>query len=74
MAPVRTSTRRNQNTQPAPTRPAVPDSDNDVVIPDLFLEPMMGLPLAMYIEKDVPDRDSLVDIITVSDAHPLGSC
>jgi hypothetical protein len=27
---------------------------------------MMGTPLQMYIEKDVADRDVLVDIITVS--------
>lgn len=71
MAPARTSTRRNQNSQPATTRPAVPDNDNEVVNPDLFLEPMMGTPLAMYIEKDVQDRDSLVDIITVSTAHSI---
>jgi hypothetical protein len=33
---------------------------------DLFLEPMMGTPLAIYIEKDVPDRDQLVHLVTVS--------
>lgn len=32
----------------------------------LFLEPMMGTPLTVYIEKDVDDRDELVDLITVS--------
>jgi hypothetical protein len=32
----------------------------------LFLEPMMGTPLAIYVEKDVEDRDTIVDIITVS--------
>lgn len=32
---------------------------------ELFLEPMMGTPLAIYIEKDVQDRDNLVEIITV---------
>jgi hypothetical protein len=37
-----------------------------VVNEELFLEPMMGTPLAMYIEKDVHDRDVLVDIIIVS--------
>ncbi|THH13218.1 hypothetical protein EW146_g6976 [Bondarzewia mesenterica] len=29
----------------------------------LFLEPMMGTPLAIYIQKDVEDRDTIVDLI-----------
>ena len=33
---------------------------------DLFLEPMMGTPLAIYVEKDVVDRDAIVELITVS--------
>jgi|SRR5882762_830679 len=66
MAPARTSTRRTQHDQNASTRSADPDTDNGVVNEDLFLEPMMGTPLAIYIEKDVQDRDLLVDIITVS--------
>jgi hypothetical protein len=32
---------------------------------DLLLEPMMGTPLAIYIEKDVPDRDTIVELVTV---------
>lgn len=28
----------------------------------------MGTPLTIYIEKDVDDRDDLVDLITVSDS------
>jgi hypothetical protein len=35
---------------------------------DLFLEPMMGTPLAIFIEKDVPDRDQLVHLVSVSSA------
>ena len=35
-------------------------------VDDLFLEPMMGTPLAIYVEKDVPDRDAVVELITVS--------
>lgn len=66
MAPARTSTRRNHQNQNASARPTAPDN-NDVVVNDqLFLEPMMGTPLAIYIEKDVEDRDTLVDIIMVS--------
>lgn len=66
MAPVRTSSRRNQQNQNASARPTVPDNNDAVVNDQLFLEPMMGTPLAVYIEKDVEDRDSLVDIILVS--------
>lgn len=33
---------------------------------ELFLEPMMGTPLAIYVEKDVPDRDAIVELISVS--------
>lgn len=32
----------------------------------VFLEPMMGTPLSLYVDKDVPDREKLVDLITVS--------
>jgi hypothetical protein len=66
MAPGRMSTRRTQHDQHPPTRSADPEGNNNVVNEELFLEPMMGTPLAMYIEKDVHDRDVLVDIITVS--------
>jgi hypothetical protein len=38
----------------------------DIAEHGLFLEPMMGTPLAMYVHKDVPDRDRVVDLITVS--------
>lgn len=67
MAPARSS-RRNQANQPPPTRSTTSEVDNDVVNAELFLDPMMGVPLQIYIEKDVQDRDKLVDIITVSGA------
>ena len=38
---------------------------------ELFLDPMLGTPLAIYIEKDVHDRDNLVEIITVRHIHLL---
>jgi hypothetical protein len=66
MAPARTSTRRTQHDQNASTRSADPDTINGEANEELFLEPMMGTPLAIYVEKDVHDRDVLVDIITVS--------
>ncbi len=31
----------------------------------LFIDPMLGSPLPLYIEKDVVDKDQLVDIIKV---------
>lgn len=41
-------------------------ANSDIVEHGLFLEPMMGTPLAMYIHKDVSDHDRVVDLITVS--------
>jgi len=38
----------------------------DIAEHGLFLEPMMGTPLAMYVHKDVLDHDRVVDLITVS--------
>lgn len=66
MAPARTSTRRTQHDQSTPARPSGPETNNGAVNDELFLEPMMGTPLAIYVEKDVEDRDNLVSIITVS--------
>lgn len=55
-----------------------PDAPEDgTVDAELFIDPMLGTPLAIYIEKDVADRDNLVEIITVrEDAaySPLSSC
>lgn len=62
MAPARNSSRRNHVDQIPSSR----TGDSAGLATDLFLEPMMGTPLQMYIEKDVADRDVLVDIITVS--------
>ena len=38
---------------------------------DLFLDPMMGAPLAIYIEKDVADKDVLSDLILVRSRRVL---
>lgn len=57
MAPARSARRaHSQNAAPPSTDPHHAA---------LFLEPMMGAPLTIYIEKDVDDRDDLVDLITV---------
>lgn len=68
MAPARTANRRGQREQ---NNTQVQNVQADVVPDlqskgDLFLEPMMGTPLAIYVEKDVQNRDSIVELITVS--------
>lgn len=66
MAPARSSIRRAQHDQNAVPRPSTSDNPSIIVNEELFLEPMMGTPLQMYIEKDVEGKDALVDVITVS--------
>ncbi|KAG6861906.1 hypothetical protein C0995_009856 [Termitomyces sp. Mi166 len=62
MAPARSSIRHpDQNNE---QRPTVATQNIDLnVNPELFLDPMLGTPLAMYIEKDVQDKDTLVELI-----------
>ena len=55
MAPARSSARRD-NVQSVP---------QEVSGGDLFLDPMMGAPLQMYVDKDINDRDFLVSLINV---------
>jgi hypothetical protein len=63
MAP-RNSTRRQQ---PEPSvQPQGVHINNGSVNDELFLDPMLGSPLSIYIEKDVADRDVIVDSIVVS--------
>ena len=54
MAPPRASTRR-QHAQ----------SDANFAS-DLFIDPMLGSPLPIYIEKDVQDKDDIAQLIVVS--------
>ncbi|KAF9244866.1 hypothetical protein BU15DRAFT_71233 [Melanogaster broomeanus] len=65
MAPAR-SNKRTQHEHPVQLRNNQndPSPSNDAPDTDLFLEPMMGTPLTVYIEKDVDDRDALVELIT----------
>ena len=64
MAPIRSANRRAQRDhvqqQPAPQ----PDSNHDPS-QDIFIDPMMGTALQIYVEKDVEDRDTIVELITV---------
>lgn len=72
MAPAR-STRRNPHEQSVPLRSAQTDASpvaDGAQTSDLFLEPMMGTPLTIYIEKEVEDRDTLVELITVGHIPP----
>lgn len=57
MAPVRTHSHSHH--KPSAATDAVPASHG------IFLEPMMGTPLALYVHKDVGDRDIVVDLIQV---------
>ncbi|EIW83009.1 hypothetical protein CONPUDRAFT_152053 [Coniophora puteana RWD-64-598 SS2] len=67
MAPARSSRRphpdqhQHQQQQDGPT---TNDSTNPDPASPLFLDPMMGTPLTVYIEKDVHDRDILVELVT----------
>lgn len=54
MAPPRASTRRQH---------AQPDAN---FASDLFIDPMLGSPLPIYIEKDVQDKDDIAQLIVVS--------
>jgi len=72
MAPAR-STRRNPHEQSVSLRSAHPDAspvEDGGPGSDLFLEPMMGTPLTIYIEKEVEDRDTLIELITVGHPSP----
>ena len=64
MAPAHPSLPRIQQQQQQQQKDQ--SANPDIAEHGLFLEPMMGTPLAMYVHKDVPDRDRVVDIITVS--------
>lgn len=68
MAPARTSNRRaqrDQNPNSAILNNAQPQQLVEQPKDDLFLEPMMGTPLALYVDKDVEDRDQIIQLITV---------
>jgi hypothetical protein len=64
MAPAHSNHPRVQQQQQHQQRDQ--SANSDIVDHGLFLEPMMGTPLAMYVHKDVPDHDRVVELITVS--------
>ncbi|KAG8707784.1 hypothetical protein FRC09_001616 [Ceratobasidium sp. 395] len=48
-----------------PVPPPVPQNEN----PELFVDLMMGAPLQIFVEKDVPDRDEIVRLIESLQKH-----
>lgn len=71
MAPGRTSNRRaqrDQNTNPALLNSVQTIQQDDQLKGTLFLEPMMGTPLALYVDKDVAERDTIAQLISVSNS------
>ncbi|KAG5641274.1 hypothetical protein DXG03_005586 [Asterophora parasitica] len=65
MAPARPSVRHaphldQNNIHRPPGHEPEPDPN---VNSELFIDPMLGSPLAMYVEKDVEDKDTLVALI-----------
>lgn len=71
MAPVRTSARRGGHPEPSPVHDA--DTNDPTANKTLFLDPMMGTPLAMYVEKDVEEKDVITQMIIVSTAASSAS-
>ena len=66
MAPARRA-RRDQAPHPSqPQHPiSPPDVDEHGADDELFVDPLMGTPLAIYVEKDVDNRDEIVELIMV---------
>ena len=67
MAPVRPSARRllpQSTSDQGQTHSGASNDPN--VNNELFIDPMLGTPLAVYIEKDVEEKDELVRLVTVS--------
>lgn len=67
MAPARSSNRRPHLDQNTIQRQNTLENINpDVQHSTLFIDPMQGTPLSLYIDKDVVDKPVLIDLITVS--------
>ncbi len=71
MAPARSSVnraRRDQTQHPPQPQNVSPPLDEQNSEDELFLDPLMGTPLAIYVEKDVENRDEIVELVSV--CHP----
>ncbi|KAF8800273.1 hypothetical protein BYT27DRAFT_7148951 [Phlegmacium glaucopus] len=63
MAPARSSTRRSAHGSQAPPPGQHAQDDDFIANKDLFIDPMLGTALAIYIEKDVEDKDIISQLI-----------
>ncbi|KAH9855178.1 hypothetical protein C2E23DRAFT_751774 [Lenzites betulinus] len=66
MAPARSSAnraRRDQAPHAPPPQNISPPLDESNMDEGLFLDPLMGTPLAIYVEKDVENRDEIVELV-----------
>lgn len=66
MAPGRSSARRSAHGPQVPPPGQNAQEDDEVANKDLFIDPMLGTALAIYVEKDVDDKDNISDLIVVS--------
>ena len=69
MAPARSFTRRGHGAHDEIQLPPDQSFNNPNVNRELFIDPMLGTPLAVYIEKDVEDKATLVNLVTVCINH-----
>ena len=68
MAPARSSAnraRREQTQHPPQPQNVSPPLDEHNSSDDLFLDPLMGTRLAIYVEKDVENREEIARLISV---------
>ena len=66
MAPARRSRRDHAQVPPQPQSTGIPaPADEQSPNDELFLDPLMGTPLSIYVEKDVDNREDVVDLIQV---------
>ena len=58
-------TRRALDTASSTRAPTTSHAPPPAPVSDLFVDPMMGCPLAMYVDKDVPDQAEIQRLIVV---------
>lgn len=66
MAPARSSARRSAHGPQVPPSGQPVQDENLVTNKELFIDPMLGTALAIYIEKDVEDKETISELIVVS--------
>ena len=66
MAPARSSARRSAHASQVPPNGQHAQNEDLVSNKELFIDPMLGTALAIYIEKDVDDKETISDLIVVS--------